>query len=426
MRATRVIGFLAVLLALAGVGGAQDQQRPVVRVIKVEGAIDPAVAGYIERALGLAKESRDELLLIEMDTPGGLVDSTKEIIQKMLASPVPIAVYVSPEGAMASSAGTFITLAAQVAAMAPTTHIGSATPISSEGGDLDRKVTHAMSSYIRTVAERRGRNADWAVKAVEEGISATEQEALKLNVIDLVSPSREDLLKKIDGRKVPVQGGTTTLNTTNARVVELPMTPQEALFHFLANPLVLGILVMVAIYGIIGEVSNPGAIFPGVVGGIALILVFFSANVLPLNTVAIMLIVFAIILFLVDTQVASHGVLTTGGVVAMALGLFLLVDSADPVFRMSVSFAISAALVTAAFFLFAVGAGLEAQKRKVVTGHEGMVGRVTEARTDISPEGRVFLDGAWWTAVSAGSSIQRGEQVVVRAVEGLRLIVDKV
>lgn len=416
---------LAVLGAVAGVF-ASGARSGAVRVIKIDGTINPASAAYIIRALEEANREKDELLLLELDTPGGLVDATQDIIKAMLASKVPVAVYVAPEGAMASSAGTFITVAAQIAAMAPTTHIGSATPISGEGGkDLERKVTHAMSSYMKTLAERRGRNAQWAVKAVQEGISATEQEALKLKVIDIVSPSRQALLKSIDGRTVSVAGGKVTLKTEGAPVKTMPMTSQERLMDFLANPNVIGILILIAMYGIIGEISNPGTILPGVAGGIALILVFFSANLLPLNITALLLVIFAVILFIIDTQVASHGVLSAGGALSLGLGLFLLVDSSDPVFRTSVAFVLMAVIVTSAFFIVAVGAGLRAQRRKVVTGHEGLVGRVVEARTDISPVGRVFLDGAWWTVQSRGDAIRAGDLVIVREVQGLRLFVEK-
>lgn len=395
-----------------------------VRVIRVEGSIDPATASYVLRGLRAARENGDALLLIELDTPGGLVDSTKDIIKGMLASPVPVAVYVSPEGAMAASAGTYITVAAQVAAMAPTTHIGSATPIAGEGKDLPRKVTNAMASYMETLAQRRGRNAKWAVKAVREGISATETQALKLHVIDLVATSRQQLLQKIDGRSVEVAGGRKiTLKTARAPVEELPINPRESLLHFLANPFVVGVLVLVAMYGIIAELSNPGAIFPGVIGGIALILVLFSSNVLPISYTALLLIVFSFILLAVDAYVPTHGVLTTGGVAALALGLFLLIDTDEPMFRMSLSFVITAAVVSGLLFTTAIGAGIRAQKRKVTTGHEGLIGQTAEARTAIAPVGRVFLEGAWWTAETEGEPIEAGRRVRVVDVRGLRLFV---
>ncbi|MCC6484815.1 MAG: nodulation protein NfeD [Armatimonadetes bacterium] len=399
----------------------------IVRVVRVEGSIDPATAAYILRGIRTATEHKDALLLVELDTPGGLVDSTKDIIKAMLASPVPIAVYVAPEGAMAASAGTYITVAAQIAAMAPTTHIGSATPITGEGKDLPRKVTNAMASYMETLAERRGRNAKWAVKAVREGISATETEALKLNVIDLIAKDRTQLLQKIDGRSVEVAGGKhVTLRTEHAPVEELPINPRESLLHFLANPMVLGVLVLIAMYGIIAEVSNPGAIFPGVAGGLALILVLFSSNVLPLNYTALLLIFFSFILFAVDAHVATHGVLTTGGVISLALGLFLLVDTDEPMFRMSLSFVISAAIVSAVLFTTAIGAGIRAQKRKVTTGHEGLIGLLAEARTPLAPVGRVFLEGSWWTAeVEGGEPVEAGQMVRVVRVKGLRLFVTK-
>lgn len=426
MRAWKTISLCLALACLLACAAWADAPGGAVRVLHVEGTIDPATAGYIIRGLQQANSAGDGLVLIELDTPGGLVDATKDIIKEMLRSRVPVAVYVSPEGAMAASAGTYITVAAQIAAMAPTTHIGSATPVSGEGHDLQRKFTYALSSYMKTLAERRGRNAQWAVKAVTQGISATEHEALKLKVIDLIAPDRATLLKKIDGRKVDAAGQQVVLRTKGAPVKETPMSMQEVLMHFLSNPNVIGFLVIVAIYGLIGEVSNPGAILPGVLGGLALILVLYSSNILPLSATAAMLILFAVLLFLVDVHTPTHGVLTTGGCIAFALGLFLLVDSTDPIFRMSIPFVISAALATAAFFVFAVGAGVRAQKRKVTTGHEGLVGLLAEARTDIAPVGRVFLEGAWWTAENRGGEpVRAGEMVRVVAVRGLRLYVEK-
>lgn len=426
-----VVVLGAVLAAAAAVSSAPPSReaaspvRPVL-LIEVKGTIDPATSAYIRRGIRTSNRNRDALLLLRLDTPGGLVDATKDIIQDMLASRVPIAVYVAPEGAMASSAGTFITVAAQVAAMAPTTHIGSATPISSEGKDLERKVTNALASYMKTLAEKRKRNADWATKAVVKGISATADEALRLKVIDIVARDQDELLRRIDGRKVVVAGGSEVIKSRNAPIQKLPMRPQEALMHFLANPNVLGILLLIAMYGIIGEISNPGSIFPGVVGGIALILVLFSSNVLPLSATGLALVVFSVVLFVVDTQVPTHGVLTAGGVLSLALGLFLLVDAEDPVFRMSLAFIIPATLATGAFFAYAVTAGLRAQKRPVVTGHEGLVGRVAEARSPIAPEGRVLIDGAWWTAYAPGEKIEMGEMVRVVRVDGLKLYVTKV
>lgn len=411
-----------VVCTLSGVSQA-EHPSPSVCVITVTGTIDPATAGYIKRGIRKANRDNNNLLLIELDTPGGLVDATKDIIEQMLASRVPIAVYVTPQGAMASSAGTYITVAAQIAAMAPTTHIGSATPISSSGKDLEHKVTNALASYMKTLAERRGRNADWAIKAVRQGISATENEALKLKVIDFVVPDRQSLFRAVDGRKVQTSGGDVVIRSRGADVLKLPMTPQEGFMHFLANPNVIGFLVLLTIYGLIGEVSNPGAILPGVVGGMSLILVLYSSNLLPLSVTGLLLILFAVVLFLIDTQVTTHGVLTAGGVVSMALGLFLLVDAEDPVYRMSIPFVASAALVTGAFFVFAVGAGIRAQRRKVTTGHEGLVGSVVMAKTDIDPVGRVFLNGAWWTAQTREGSVRAGTAVRVVSVEGLRLFV---
>lgn len=423
-----LLGASLGLAVLADTAPKADDVPRTIRVITVDGTIDPATSGYIRRAIEVANNNKDELLLIELNTPGGLVDATQDIIIAMLASKTPIAVYVTPEGGRALSAGTFILVSAQIAAMSPTTTTGAATPIGGQGGeDLERKVVNAMEAYMRSLAEKRDRNAEWATKAVTEGISATERESLELKVIDLIATDRNDLLKKIDGKTVMVAGEQkVTLNTAGAPVEELPMRPQERLMHFLANPNVIGILILIAIYGIIGEISNPGAIFPGVVGGIALILVFYAANLLPLNYTALALIVFAVALFIIESQTATTGILATGGAVALGLGLFLIVDVNDPVFRTSLSVVIPATLFTMAFFVFAIGAVIKAKKRHVTTGSQGLTGREVPARTDLDPYGKVFTDGSWWTVESIGGPVKAGEMVRIVEVQGLKLVVEPV
>ena len=346
----------------------------------------------------------DACLIIELDTPGGSLDSTKEIVQKFYASNVPTVVYVFPDGAWAGSAGCFITLAADVAAMAPGTSIGAAHPVSiGAGGEektsdvMKEKLEQITGSFIEGIAKRRGRNAEWARSSVVESKAITADKALELKVIDLIAKDLPDLLSQLDGREV----GGKTLKTAGAEVVDIPMTTQERVLQLLSHPELMMILMLVAIYGIIGELSNPGAILPGVVGAIALILVLYMATILPVNIAGLALIGLAVVLFIVDIYAPTHGVLTFGGIVAFFLGALMLFNRADPAFRLSLVYIIPATLVTAAFFIFVVGAGLRAQFLPVRAGRETMLGKTVPALARIdAASGKVFVEGEYWNAVS--------------------------
>src|SRR5437867_5084948 len=345
-----------------------------VSLINIDGAIGPATATYIARSIEEARTQNAQCLIIQLNTPGGLLDSTQKIVQSFLGSSVPVIVYVAPTGATATSAGCFITIAASVAAMAPATTIGAAHPVSiggfPSGGEekpdetMKQKLENFSVSYIETIAGKRQRNVEWAKSAVKESASITAAKALELKVIDLIASDMPDLLQKLNGRVVDGK----TLKTAGAEVAEIKMSPSEHVFQKLWRPEVMFILMLVAIYGIIGELSNPGVILPGVVGVLALILALYMGAVLPINIAGVALILLAIGLFIVDIFAPTHGVLTAGGIIAFLLGSFMLFDSGEWGLRLSWKIILPATVVTAAFFIFVIGAGLRAQLLPVKAG----------------------------------------------------------
>src|SRR5580765_136376 len=351
------------LLATLAFSAAAHLHAADVGLIKIDGPIGPATASYISRAIDVASHRQNICLIIQLDTPGGLVSSTEEIVKKFYASAVPTVVYVAPAGAKAASAGCFITLASDVAAMAPDTSIGAAHPVAMGGGGekmddvMKQKLENAYTTYIEGIAEKRGRNSEWAKSSVRESASITAKKALQLKVIEIIADDIPDLLNQLHGREVNGK----ELKTAGAKVVEINMAAREKLFQLLWRPEVMMILMLAAIYGIIGELSNPGAILPGVVGGIALILALYMASVLPINIAGLALIGLAVLLFIADIYAPTHGVLTFGGIIAFFLGALMLFNRAEPGFRLSLTYIIPATLVTALFFIFVVGAGLRAQ-----------------------------------------------------------------
>lgn len=395
-----------------------------VGLIRVNGAIGPATADYISRAIRVAESRNAACLIVQLDTPGGLLDSTKQIVQAFYASTVPIVVYVAPSGANAGSAGCFITLAADVAVMAPNTSIGAAHPVSIGAGGAEKqddvmkqKLENFASSYIEAIAEKRGRNVEWAKASVVKSESITSEKALELKVVDYLAKDVPDLLETIDGH----QAGEKKLSTAGAKPFEIPQIFRERLFQILWRPEVMMILMLAAIYGIIGELSNPGAIVPGVVGAISLVLALYMASVLPVNIAGLALIIIALGLFVADIFASSHGVLTFSGVVSFFLGSVMLFNKADPSFRLSLAYIIPATVITAAFFIFVVGAGLKAQLNPVRTGKELMIGQIVRAIAPIdAASGKVFIEGEYWNAVSP-VPVPKDEQVVVVGVKGLTL-----
>jgi membrane-bound serine protease (ClpP class) len=416
--------LLPILLALVTSGLVPSLQAGNVGLIKINGAIGPATASYIARAIDAAHAEGDVCLVIELDTPGGSLESTKEIVQKFYASPVPTVVYVFPDGAWAGSAGCFITLAADVAAMAPGTSIGAAHPVSiGAGGEektsdvMKEKLEQITGSFIEGIAKRRGRNVEWARSSVVKSQAITAEKALELKVIDLIATDLPDLLKQLDGREINGK----VLRTAGASVVDIPMTAPERVLQFFSHPELMMILMLIAIYGIIGELSNPGAILPGVVGAIALILVLYMATVLPVNIAGLALIGLAVVLFIADIYAPTHGVLTFGGIAAFFLGALMLFNRADPAFRLSLAYILPATLVTAAFFVFVVGAGLRAQFLPVRAGRETLLGKTTPAIAPIDATGgKVFIEGEYWNAVS-DEPVEPGRPVEVVGIHGLTL-----
>jgi len=418
-----VILMVFSLLPLLFVESAQKE----VMVIQVQDVINPVTSEFIEKSIKKANDRAMEALVIMLDTPGGLDTSMRSIIKAINSSDIPVVVYVAPPGARAASAGVFITLAAHVAAMAPGTNIGAAHPVGI-GGKMDKtmveKVTNDAVAYIRSIAERRGRNADWAEQAVRKSVSITASEALKLGVIDMVSNNLTDLLKAIDGRKVNTLSGKKTLHTKDAALVREEMGIRLKILAMISNPNVAYILMLLGFYGLFFELTNPGAIFPGVVGGICLILAFYAFQTLPVNYAGLLLIILAIIMFVLEVKITSHGVLTIGGLISMIIGSLMLFESPGPFLKLSIYLILPAALLTALFFSVTVGLALKAWKRKPVTGVEGLVGIEGLAHTDIYKDGMALVRGEYWQAYS-DEPIKKGERIRVESVSGLRIKVKR-
>lgn len=402
----------------------ESGQQTSVSLIRVEGTIGPTVTQYITRSIRQSVENGDEALIIELDTPGGLLDSTQDIVQEMLGTDHPTVVYVSPSGANAGSAGTFITLAAHIAAMAPATNIGAASPVSMGGGEMDtvaqNKIFNYSESFIESIADERDRNAEWARSAVRDGASITSDEALELNVIDILAEDIDDLLIQMDGMEV----GDRVLNTQNATISPIEETLAEQFFSFLLRPEVMLILTMVAIYGIIGEVTNPGAIVPGVSGVIALILLLYGVAAMPINLAGFLLIGLAIILFVAEAFTPTFGILLTGGAVSFFLGALMLFQDLPDEMQISMYWLIPATLLTAAFFAWIVTYGVKSLFNPPRSGLESTIGRTVEVIDTIQPnqDGRVFFDGEYWTAES-DHELKEGETCEIVEFKGLRVLV---
>ncbi len=417
--------FLSLIISLSGFS---EEPKNEVLVITVNGVINPASAEYIIKNIKRANERKVEAFVIELDTPGGLDTSMRDIVKSMINSEVPVIVYVSPSGARAASAGTFITLAAHVAAMAPGTNIGAAHPVA-VGEKMDKtiaeKATNDAAAYIKSLAEKSGRNAKWAENAVRKSISATEAEALKENVIDIVSKDLNALLSSIDGRTVNTVMGDKILKTANAVVTREEMSFRQKVLNFITDPNVAYILMMLGFYGLFFELTNPGAIFPGVLGGICLILAFYAFQTLPVNYAGFLLVLLGIILFILEIKITSYGVLTIGGVIAMVMGSLMLFESPGPFMKLSLSIILPVVIITAIFFTVVLGLAYKAFKRKPITGAEGLVGLEGIANTDITKDGgMVSLHGELWSAYS-DELIPKGERIVVEAVAGLKIKIRK-
>ncbi len=428
--------FVLISAFLVAAGRPVWAQERTVNVLTIESAITPITVKLIQRAVEKSVEEGAEALVIQLNTPGGLVVSTWKINSTLLNADLPVVVYVAPSGARAASAGMFITYAAHIAAMASGTSIGAAHPVEGGGGKMDstmsEKVTNDAVANVRSAAVKRGRNADWAEQAVRKSVSIPEYEALKLKVIDVVADNLSQLLEKIDGRKVKLPLGERVLKTKGAEIVHIKSNFFDRILEVIVDPTIAYVLMTIGLLGLYFEFSNPGAILPGVIGGISLILAFFAFQALPINYAGVLLILLAMILFILEVKFPSHGILTIGGVVAMFLGSIMLINSSAPYMKSSLSVIISTVGATAAFFLFAVGAGIRAQRRQATTGMEGMVGLVAVATEPLAPEGLVKVAGEIWkarlapTAVEAGmEKVNPNERVKVVGVENLTLLVSK-
>jgi len=428
----RRVSLLAATLTVAAFLPALPEVRaadPFVLVATYDGVINPVAAEYLHDALSSAEESGADALIIGLNTPGGLDTSMRLIIKDIIGAHIPVVVYVSPSSGRAASAGVFITMAAHVAAMAPGTNIGAAHPVAMGGAEMDKtmkeKVENDSVAYIKSIAEQRGRNVAWAEDAVRKSVSVTEREAVKLNVVDLVADSVPALLKQLDGRSITLPSGSIVLHTTGMMVRAFPMSLRLELLKTLSDPNIAYLLMTIGTIGIIAELYNPGAILPGVVGAISLILAFYSFQSLPVNYAGVLLFVLGIIFFILEASVTSYGLLAIGGVASMVLGSLMLIKTDVEFLQISWSVIIPVVVVVAAFSLFIVGMGVRAMRRRPVTGQEEMVGLVGIVKTALTPHGQISVHGELWDAVSA-QPMQPGEEAEIISVNGLRLQVKPV
>ncbi|HTZ39349.1 MAG TPA: nodulation protein NfeD [Syntrophales bacterium] len=415
--------------ALPGLVLQAAEEKRVVDVITVNEVITPPIGEYIVKSIKQATESGSEAIVIQLDTPGGLDLSMRDIIKECLNASVPVVVYVSPQGARAASAGVLITISAHVAAMAPGTNIGAAHPVAMGLGKADEtmmeKVENDAVAYGRGIAEQKGRNADWVEEAIRKSVSVTAEEALKLNVIDVIAKDVNDLLEKIDGREVKLASGNRVLKTKGAELNKKEMGFRERVLITISNPNIAYILFLLGLAGLYFEFSSPGVVLPGIIGGISLILAFFAFQTLPVNYAGVLLILFAVILFIAEIKVVSHGILTMGGVVSLILGSIMLFESPDPALRVSWSVLIPTVVTVSLFFVVVITFAVRAQMRKVLTGGEGMIGAVGETASEVFSRGKVIIRGEYWEAFSK-APIGKGRPVKVVQVNGLKIEVEEV
>jgi membrane-bound serine protease (ClpP class) len=418
-----LVYFILILLSMLSTT-ANAQAPGQILTMEVTGPVTPVMLSYIERGIEEAEIRDAEALIIQLNTPGGDVNLTKQIIQAIVGANVPVVVYVSPRGAYAASAGTFITLAGHAAAMAPNTSIGAASPVGGQGEEisetLQNKIINILQADIEGLARRRGEEAvEWARAAVSEARAASAEEALEIGVIDFIADDLQDLIRQLDGFEVKVGAEQITLKTEGAPIEEVPMTPLEDLLHAITNPNIAFILLTLGINGILFELSSPGGYAAGIVGVICLLLAFYALGMLDVNYAGLLFIVLAFVLFILDIKAPTHGVLTAGGIVSFILGSLILFNS--PFASVSTSLVISVGLVTGIFFAFVVAKAVSTMRRQATTGIEGLLGQTAVARTDLAPTGSVFLKGEWWDAVSLDGDISAGETVIVDSMKGLKL-----
>ena len=423
-----------ILFLLGAMSLVVHADAPRVTVLEAKGVINPVLADYIKSGIEEAEKNNSIACIIQMDTPGGLDSAMRDIVQTILDSKVPVIVYVSPAGARAASAGVFITMASHISAMAPGTAIGAAHPVAidSSGGEqqlsdeMTQKVTNDAAAYIRGIAASRGRNADWAEKAVRESVSLNETEALQQNVIDLVSPTLDDLLVKLNGKTVSLINGTTvTLNTLEAELDYRDMTWIEDFLYAISNPNIAYILLSIGSLGIMAEIFNPGLFFPGIIGAISLLLAFYSLGMMPVNWTGVLLILLAFGLFTAEFFTPGFGILFGGGLISLIIGSLILFKGGAPVFVIDWWVIALVIIVVGGFVVFAVFQIVGSYRRQASTGKEDLLGKTVEVKERLQPEGTVFYEGELWRAISASGNIEPGEEVVITKVTGLKLTVAK-
>lgn len=425
---------LLICLFAAGLASLQVHAAPgaVISVLQAKGVVNPVLADYIERGITEAEAANARAVIIQLDTPGGLDTSMRDIVQDIVNSRIPVVVYVSPSGARAASAGVFITVAAHVAAMAPNTAIGAAHPVSigQEGEQqvsetMEEKVLNDASAYIRSIAEARGRNVEWAEKAVRESVSATEKEALDLGVIELIAPDVPALVQMLDGREVNMLGGAVVrLETADATLVQVPMSTVEKFLYAISDPNIAYLLLSIATLGIMVEISNPGLIFPGIIGAISLLMALFSLGMLPVNYAGILLIVLAFGLFVGEVLTPTFGIFTAGGIASLVLGSLILFKG-GPLFRVNPWLIASIAITITVVFAFIITRVVKAHHLQATTGWEELIGKPARVIAPLSPEGMVLFRGERWKAVSEEDSVPPGEDVIINRVKDLILYVSR-
>ncbi len=433
LKIIRLIILMSLLVAASLAIKAQAASHTIV-VLPAKGVVNPVLSDYIQRGIEQAEEDNAVALIIQLDTPGGLDTAMRDIIKDIVNARIPVVVYVSPSGARAASAGVFITMAGHIAAMAPNTAIGAASPVSigpeGEGQmseTMKEKIVNDAAAYIRSIAEAHGRNVEWAERAVREAVSATEQEALELNVIDMVAPDLDNLISQLDGWEVTMLGGAVvTLNTQGATINRIPMNWMEEFLYAISDPNIAFILLSLAILGITAEIFNPGLIFPGVVGAISLLLAFFSLGQLPVNIAGILLIVLAFALFIAEVFTATFGLLTAGGIVALVIGSLILFKGGPPeVFQIDLWLIAIVTILIAGFFAFALTRIIRTYRRQAYTGREELIGKKAVVKVALEPEGMVLFKGERWTATLDKGRVEPGEEVIITKVDGLQLYVTK-
>jgi membrane-bound serine protease (ClpP class) len=429
----RILLVLIGLLLVASIATSVQAASPRIDVLTIKGTINPVLTDYIKRGIEQAEDTGAEAIIIQMDTPGGLDTAMRDIVQLIVNSRVPVVVYVAPSGARAASAGVFITIAAHVAVMAPNTAIGAAHPValSSEGEAsmseaMEEKVVNDAAAYIRSIAEAHGRNMEWAEKAVRESVSATEREALELNVIDMISPDLNTLIMQLDGRQVTMLNEQQiTLQTQDAVINPVPMKAIRSFLYTIADPNIAYILLSLAMLGIMVEIFNPGLIFPGVVGGISLLLAFYSLGMLPVNYAGVLFIVLAFGLFVGEVLTTTFGLFTAGGIVSLVIGSIILFQGASPAFRIDPWLIATVTIIIAGAFAFIIHRAIVAHRRQAKTGREELIGKIATVKVALNPEGTIFYKGERWSAISEEGTVAVGEEVIIKKVDGLMLYVTK-